>query len=310
MNQGETLKKMKNLVAYIKDNLHEKLTPQILAERSGLNSKHIARLFLRHYGVPTATYIRDLRLETAAKYLKETELSVTEVMRLTGFGGNCQFHNQFREKFNTTPLEYSGNQKERIRIQEENLDRANDMLRNNSGVTIKAIAGICGFKLTTFHTQFIRRFGMTPAEARSESRNTKVTKRPALRVVPPPVIDPPVLPEEIPNFMAELNVPKLLSRFAQGEISAPDDDILELHGKALDRADQFRELLGASPGRLPSETLAIVLEAAGWDLTVTRSSGKVRTSPAGRPGAAPPGCWYPHVYRAVQRQRNSLQQPA
>ena len=93
--------------------------------------------------------------------------------------------------------------------------------------------------------------------------------------------------------MAELNVPKLLSRFAQGEISAPDDDILELHGKALDRADQFRELLGASPGRLPSETLAIVLEAAGWELTVSRSSSKVR-----------------NIYRAVQRQRNSLQQPA
>ena len=289
LSQEETLKRFKSLIAYIKGNLHEKLTPQILAEKSNLNSKQIARLFINHYGVPTATYIRDLRLETAAKYLRETKLAVTDVIRLSGFAQNTQFHNQFREKFNATPSEYSGNQKAKISIQEENLDRANDMLKNNSGVTIKAIAGICGFKLTTFHTQFLRRFGMTPAQARA-SYKPKAKRRPALHVVPPPAIDPPALPQEIVNFMAELNVPKLLSRFAQGKISAPDDDILQLHGKALERADQFQELLGVLPGRLPSETLAIVLAAAGWQVTVTRSEGKVRTN----------------IYRAEPRHGNLL----
>lgn len=288
MSREETLKKFKSLIAYIKSNLHEKLTPQILAEKSGLNSKQIARLFIGLYSVPTSTYIRNLRLETAAKYLRETKLPVTEVIRLSGFAQNTQFHNQFREKFNATPLEYSGNQKAKISIQGENLDRADDMLRNNSGVTIKAIAGICGFKLTTFHTQYVRRFGITPSQARA-SYKPKATKRPALRVVPPPAIDPPALPEKIINFMAELNVTRLLSRFARGEINAPDDDVLKLHNNAVERADQFQELLGVSPGRLPSETLAIVLDAAGWDLTVTRSGSKVR-----------------NIYRAVQRQSDSL----
>lgn len=48
----------------------------------------------------------DYRLSKAARLLKETALTVSEIAIQTGFNGQSYFGKCFREKMNCSPIEY------------------------------------------------------------------------------------------------------------------------------------------------------------------------------------------------------------
>jgi hypothetical protein len=64
-----------------------------------------------------------------------------------------------------------------------------------------------------------------------------------------------------------LGMPRLLERFAGGEvIAATDPALLALHATAT-AGRAVLSVLGVSPGKLPSGTLRNLLRAVGWELT-------------------------------------------
>lgn len=80
--------------------------------------------------------------------------------------------------------------------------------------------------------------------------------------------------------LAALGVPRLLERFAAGEvIAATDPAVLELHTTATAHRAQLVAATGVSPAKLPTGTLRALLRAVGWKLV---SAGRVKARGEGR----------------------------
>lgn len=57
-------------------------------------------------GISTSDFIRNIRLEQAARLLKEQKINVTQVAYTVGFSNLAHFSTVFRKHFGMTPSEY------------------------------------------------------------------------------------------------------------------------------------------------------------------------------------------------------------
>ncbi|CAD5366280.1 Transcriptional regulator, AraC family [Rubrivivax sp. A210] len=82
------------------------LSVQRLAQQSGVSADHLAQLFRRNAGEPLVAHINRLRMERAARLLRETGLSGKEVAWACGFGGHSYFIRVFRRHHGLAPHEW------------------------------------------------------------------------------------------------------------------------------------------------------------------------------------------------------------
>ena len=76
------------------------------ASRCGLSKTQFIKLFRRITGTTPIAYRQRIRLETAGKMLRTTELSVQEVSAKAGFQDPLYFSRVFREKTGLSPSKY------------------------------------------------------------------------------------------------------------------------------------------------------------------------------------------------------------
>jgi AraC family transcriptional regulator of adaptative response / DNA-3-methyladenine glycosylase II len=76
-----------------------------LADRLGVGSRHLRRLFLRHLGAPPIAVAHTRRLHFAKKLIDETSLSMTHVALAAGFGCVRRFNAAIRKTYNRTPTQ-------------------------------------------------------------------------------------------------------------------------------------------------------------------------------------------------------------
>ena len=76
-----------------------------LADRLGVGSRHLRRLFLRHLGAPPIAVVHTRRLHFAKKLIDETALSMTHVALASGFGCVRRFNAAIRKTYNRTPTQ-------------------------------------------------------------------------------------------------------------------------------------------------------------------------------------------------------------
>ena len=76
-----------------------------LAERLGVGSRHLRRLFIRHLGAPPSTVAQTRRLHFAKKMIDETQLSMTNVALASGFGCVRRFNAAIRKTYKRTPTQ-------------------------------------------------------------------------------------------------------------------------------------------------------------------------------------------------------------
>jgi AraC family transcriptional regulator of adaptative response / DNA-3-methyladenine glycosylase II len=74
-----------------------------LAERLGLGSRHLRRLFLRHLGATPSAVVRTRRLHFAKKLIDETSLPMNQVASASGFGSVRRFNAAIRKTYHRTP---------------------------------------------------------------------------------------------------------------------------------------------------------------------------------------------------------------
>src|SRR5262249_9153748 len=67
-----------------------------LAERLGIGSRHLRRLFVQHLGAPPSTVAHTRRLHFAKKLIDETKLSMMNVALASGFGSVRRFNAAIR----------------------------------------------------------------------------------------------------------------------------------------------------------------------------------------------------------------------
>lgn len=90
-----------------------------LAEVSGVSAAHFARSFKDAFGLPPHRYLLTRRIERATALLRDTDLPVTDIAFLTGWGSLGTFGRTFRDVTGESP----GAHRERWRATQHELHR-------------------------------------------------------------------------------------------------------------------------------------------------------------------------------------------
>lgn len=76
-----------------------------LADKLGVGSRHLRRLFVEHLGAPPVAVAQTRRLHFAKKLIDETQLPFTEIAMASGFGSVRRFNTVFHDLYGRTPTE-------------------------------------------------------------------------------------------------------------------------------------------------------------------------------------------------------------
>jgi AraC family transcriptional regulator len=91
------------VVDFIKENIRENLTIDLLSSKACMSKSHFSRSFKNELGVSPSDYVLQERLKLARKYLKSSDNQVQEVCFMAGFRNNTYFIRAFKQEFGVTP---------------------------------------------------------------------------------------------------------------------------------------------------------------------------------------------------------------
>jgi AraC family transcriptional regulator of adaptative response/methylated-DNA-[protein]-cysteine methyltransferase len=78
---------------------------EALADRLGIGSRHLSRLFQRHLGASPVQVAQTTRVQRAKRLLDETDLTMSEIAVYAGFGSLRRFNAAFAEVYRRPPTE-------------------------------------------------------------------------------------------------------------------------------------------------------------------------------------------------------------
>jgi transcriptional regulator GlxA family with amidase domain len=90
----------------LSEHLHEKLDVNQVAEKMNMSTRNFTRVFSKQTGMPPARFIEKLRVETARKYLEDTDISIERIAEQCGLGGLVNMRRTFLRHLMTTPSDY------------------------------------------------------------------------------------------------------------------------------------------------------------------------------------------------------------
>ena len=102
----EQLARIKEVHAYLVQNVNRHITLNELAGRFHLSLTALKRGFKAVYGMPLDTYMRAFRLHTAQELLRQTDLEVAEIAHRVGYESHSRFAAVFRSHTGQTPSRY------------------------------------------------------------------------------------------------------------------------------------------------------------------------------------------------------------
>ena len=94
---------MQQLIRYVGEHYREPLTRREVARAVGYNESYISHLFSEQMGTGLTEYITSLRLKDAKELLTDTELTVSQISLILGFGSIRSFNRVFAKAFGMTP---------------------------------------------------------------------------------------------------------------------------------------------------------------------------------------------------------------
>ena len=97
------------IVRYLQDNFSRRTEVRDVASQVHLSERHVSRLFRQATGTSILDYLTRLRMETAARMLLESELSIKQVARAVGYPDAHYFTTLFGRWMKTTPAAYRRN---------------------------------------------------------------------------------------------------------------------------------------------------------------------------------------------------------
>lgn len=101
--QVEIVKKAEEILTA---DLRRHIPIRLLAEQFSVGETSLKNYFRGVYGQNISAYLRDLRMNTAARLLAETEIPISEISIQIGYTKQGRFAAVFRQQFNMAPLEY------------------------------------------------------------------------------------------------------------------------------------------------------------------------------------------------------------
>jgi AraC family transcriptional regulator len=91
---------------YIEDHLREDISISEIEKISYYSYRNINRIFLAKEGETIGKYIKRLRLQKAAEFLRFSNESISDIADHIGFNDIATFSKAFKKKFNASPSEF------------------------------------------------------------------------------------------------------------------------------------------------------------------------------------------------------------
>ena len=99
-------KPLRELEAWVLDNLHKPLTVPVLAQRVAMSPRNFARVFAKEMKTTPAKFVERLRVEAARRRLEESQNSMETIASECGFGNVNAMRNVFQRALRTPPGQY------------------------------------------------------------------------------------------------------------------------------------------------------------------------------------------------------------
>jgi DNA-binding response OmpR family regulator len=106
--KGNDEQLMERIMKVVNKNLsNSDFNVDMLSREVGISRAQLHRKMKELTGIPTSEFIRNIRLEQAARLLKEQKINVTQVAYTVGFSNLAHFSTIFRKHFGVAPSEYA-----------------------------------------------------------------------------------------------------------------------------------------------------------------------------------------------------------
>src|SRR3989440_5396928 len=99
-------KPLRELEAWVLDNLNKPLTVPVLAQRVAMSPRNFARVFTQEMKTTPAKFVERLRVEAARRRLEESQNSMETIAGECGFGNVNSMRNVFQRALKTPPGQY------------------------------------------------------------------------------------------------------------------------------------------------------------------------------------------------------------
>lgn len=97
---------VESIKKYIDQNYSSDLSLKGISAEFKLSQGYIGTIFKETVGISVLDYINNVKLGKAAELLNETELSIADIMKRTGFLSESNFFKLFKKKYGATPKNY------------------------------------------------------------------------------------------------------------------------------------------------------------------------------------------------------------
>ena len=88
------------------ENLHQPMDVIRIADHLNMSPRNFTRVFHKQTGLSPAKFIEKLRVETARKYLEDTDMPIESIAEKCGLGGLVSMRRTFLRHLMTTPSDY------------------------------------------------------------------------------------------------------------------------------------------------------------------------------------------------------------
>lgn len=113
------LTRYKKLLTYLDDHLNEEVNIEKVEEICHYSYRNINRIFEAIRKETIGKYIKRLRLEKAAQFLKYSDMGISQIAYQVGFEDRSAFSKAFRKRYHLSPKDYRNNS-ESIRLEIQN----------------------------------------------------------------------------------------------------------------------------------------------------------------------------------------------
>ncbi|SPF81287.1 GlxA family transcriptional regulator [Pseudoprimorskyibacter insulae] len=104
--------KLGQVIQMMEANIEEPISPALLADKVGMSTRQLERLFRRYLNRSPKRYYMELRLQKARNLLMQTDMSVINVALACGFASPSHFSKCYRAHYSITPYRERGSQSE------------------------------------------------------------------------------------------------------------------------------------------------------------------------------------------------------
>lgn len=105
-DSGTILQQVEQIHRYIERSYHENITLTSLAEEYHMDASYLSRTFSQTYGETIIAFLTRIRMEQAARLMKDPDKKLETISFLVGYDDYNYFSRVFRKKMGVSPREY------------------------------------------------------------------------------------------------------------------------------------------------------------------------------------------------------------